>query len=88
MTTQRVQPHLPDSGELPPLLDLVPVAGPPVYVLLGFGGVLLFLLVPPLALVATLAAVALVVGAVLVTLGAIVAAPFLLIHHTVKVRRA
>lgn len=91
MTTQRFAapapkiahdaPHLPDSGELPPLLDLVPVAGPPAFVLVGFGAVLLLLLVPPLALLATLVAVALVVAATLVALGAILAAPFLLVHR-------
>jgi hypothetical protein len=70
---------------LPPLLTRVPSAGPPVWVLVGFGGVLLLLLVPPLALVATLMAVTLVVALALVVLialtGAIVAAPFLLVRR-------
>ena len=70
---------------LPPLLSRVPIAGPPIWVFVGFGGVLLLLLVPPLALVVTLmGAVLLVATAVAVLLaltGAIVAAPFLLVHH-------
>ena len=79
--TERGAPHLPEPGELPPLLDLVPVAGPSAFVYLGFGAVLLLLLVPPLALVATLAGVALIVATAIVTLGAILAAPLLLVRH-------
>ena len=48
---------------LPPLLTRVPVAGPPVWVFVGFGGVLLLLLVPPLALVVTLMGVMLLAAA-------------------------
>jgi hypothetical protein len=89
-TTALTQPgHLNDPDDvlagLPPLLSRVPTAGPPVWVIVGFGGVLLFLLVPPLALVVTLMAAWLLLAAafaVLVALtGAIVAAPFLLVHH-------
>ena len=79
--TERGALHLPEPSELPPLLDFVPVAGPPAFVYLGFGAVLLLLLVPPLALVATLAGVALVVATALVTLGAILAAPLLLVRY-------
>ena len=65
---------------LPPLLTRVPLAGPPVWVAVGFGGVLLFLLVPPLALVVTLMAVALIValavGALVALVALIVMAPF------------
>ena len=49
-------------------LAVVPVAGPPIFVYAGFGVVLLLLLVPPFALLATLAAVALVLATALVTL--------------------
>lgn len=78
-----------DSGTplagLPPLLRVVPVAGPPVSAYVGFGAVLLFLLVPPLALLATLVAVALVMGVALVLLVgllfAIVKALALLVQH-------
>ena len=41
-------------AEATPLLSVVPVAGPPAFVLAAFGAVLLLLLVPPLALVVTL----------------------------------
>jgi hypothetical protein len=88
--TQLGASGLPDNAGrllagLPPLLSVVPVAGPPVFVYVGFGAVLLLLLVPPLALVATLAGVALVVAAALVALVVLVAiivkAPFLLVRH-------
>jgi hypothetical protein len=81
------QPHVSQllvSGDLPPLLSVVPQAGPAVFVYVGFGLVLLLLLVPPLALLATLMGVALVVAAALaalvVVVGAIVRAPFLLVR--------
>jgi hypothetical protein len=66
-----------DLGELPaglpPLLGLVPGAGPQVFVYLGFGVVLL-LLVPPITLLATLAAVAVAVAAALAVLAVLVVA--------------
>ena len=72
-------------AERPPLFSFVPVAGPPVFVLVGFGVLLLLLLVPPLTLLATLVGVALLVAAAVVALavlaGAIVAAPFLLVRR-------
>jgi hypothetical protein len=68
-----------------PLLAVVPVAGPPAFALAGFGVVLLLLLVPPLALVATLVGVLLLgAAAVVAAVGlaaAIVAAPFWLARH-------
>ena len=76
--------HELDSAGLPPLLSVVPVAGPAVSVYVGFGVVLLLLLVPPLALFATLMGVALVVAAALVVLVALAVAifraPFLLVR--------
>jgi hypothetical protein len=70
---------------LPPLLTRVPVAGPPVWVIVGFGGVLLLLLVPPLALLVTLMGVALLavtaVVALVVLTAAIVTAPFRLVRR-------
>lgn len=79
---------LPDFGErvagLPPLLSIVPQAGPPLFVYTGFGVVLLLLLVPPITLVATLMAAAFVVvtamTALVVVAVAIVRAPFLLVR--------
>ena len=69
---------------LSPLLGFVPQAGPPIFVYAGFGAVLLLLLVPPFALLATLIAVALVVAVSLVAFaalaGAILAAPVLLVR--------
>lgn len=75
-----------DSAELlsviPPLFELVPQAGPPLYAYMGFGVVVLLLLVPPFALLATLALVALVVATALIVLiglaAAIIKAPFVL----------
>ena len=68
-----------------PLLSVVPVAGPPAFVLAAFGAVLLLLLVPPLALVVTLIGVMLLGAAALVAVvalaAAIVAAPFLLVRR-------
>ena len=62
----------------------MPVAGPAVSVYVGFAVVLLLLLVPPLALLATLMGVALVVATALVVLVglavAIFRAPFLLVR--------
>ena len=80
-------------GGLPPLLSLVPQAGPPVFVYLGLGVVLLLLLVPPLALLATLMGVALVVASALVALVvlavAILEAPLQLVRllHAHRPRR-
>jgi hypothetical protein len=68
---------------LPPLLSVVPQAGPPVFAYVGFGVVLLLLLVPPLALLATLVAAALIVAAACAALAvlaaAILKAPFLVV---------
>lgn len=87
-TTALIEPpeHLHDEPDeplaaVPPLLDLVPVAGPPVFVLAAFGLVLLLLLVPPLALLATLAGVMFLVAATLVALAAVLAAPVLLVRR-------
>ena len=76
--SQSGPPAVLDSGELlaglPPLLGLVPGAGPEVFVYVGFGVVLLLLLVPPITLLATLAAVAVVVAAALAALAVLVVA--------------
>jgi hypothetical protein len=85
--TQSAPPHDLDEllAGLPPLLSRFPVAGPPVWVIVGFGGVLLLLLVPPFALVVTLMAAALLIAtafALLVALAvAVVTAPFVLVRH-------
>jgi hypothetical protein len=78
------EPGGPLAG-LPPLLGLVPQAGPPIFVYAGFGAALLLLLVPPFALLATLIGVALVMATALAMIaavaGAIVAAPMLLVRR-------
>jgi hypothetical protein len=67
-----------DAGDLqaglPPLLSLVPVAGPDLFAYAAFGVVLLLLLVPPFTLLATLALVAFVAAAALAALVALAAA--------------
>ena len=80
---------LPEADEpaagIPPLLSLVPQAGPPAFALLGFGAVLLLLLVPPITLVATLMAVVFLAAAALAALvalaGAILAVPVVLVRR-------
>jgi hypothetical protein len=83
-----------DSDELlaglPPLLTRVPVAGPPVWAMVGFGLMLLFLLVPPFALVVTLMGAVflalLAVVAVLTLVGAILVSPFVVARHLRELR--
>jgi hypothetical protein len=83
-----------DSDEplagLPPLLTRVPVAGPPVWAIVAFGLMLLFLLVPPFALVVTLMGafflIVLAVGAVLALIGAILVSPFVIARHLRELR--
>jgi hypothetical protein len=79
---------LPDFGErvagLPPLLSIVPQAGPPLFAYVAFGVVLLLLLVPPITLLATLVGVALIVAAALTALivvaGAILRASLMVVR--------
>ena len=81
-TTAPIPP--PDAGDLP-LLGVVPQAGPAVFAYVAFGFVLLLLLVPPIALLATMVGVALVVAAALVVLAmlaaAVLGAPILLVRR-------
>ena len=80
---------LPEADEpaagIPPLLSLVPQAGPPAFAVLAFGGVLLLLLVPPITLVVTLMGVLFLAAAALAALVALVAAvvavPVVLVRH-------
>jgi hypothetical protein len=92
-TTALIQPSPEDFPQdaddllagLPPLLTRVPTAGPPIWVIVAFGGVLLLLLVPPFTLVITLMAVTLLavlaLAALVVLIGGIVAAPFVLVRR-------
>jgi hypothetical protein len=80
---------LPEADEpaagIPPLLSLVPQAGPPVSAALGFGAALLLLLVPPITLVVTLTVVVFLAAVALVTVvvlaGAILAVPVVLVRR-------
>jgi hypothetical protein len=59
----------------------VPLAGPPVILLLGPWLLLVMLLIPPAAFLITLALVLLVGAGALVALGALIASPYLLVRH-------
>src|SRR4051794_27730603 len=63
------------------------VAGPPVAFLLVPWLILVLLLIPPAALVLTLVAIVLVAGALVAAVCAIVASPYLIVHH-LRARRA
>ena len=76
------RPHFRDIS---PLLEAVPVAGPPAVLLVGPLVLFALLLAGPVALLATLVVVLAVAGALLaalvVALAAIVASPYLLVRH-------
>jgi hypothetical protein len=80
---------LPEADEpaagIPPLLSLVPQAGPPAFAALAFGAALLLLLVPPITLVATLTGVVFLAAVAFVTVlvlaGAILAVPVVLVRR-------
>jgi hypothetical protein len=67
--------------EILPRIFVVPVAGPPVILLLGPWLLLVLLVIPPAALLITLVLVVAVAAGLLVALGALVASPYLLVHH-------
>jgi hypothetical protein len=71
--------------QLPPLLSIVPVAGPPLFAFALFGVALMLLLVAPLTLLVTVMLVPLIVAAALVAVVAlvvaIVASPFVLVRR-------
>ncbi len=67
--------------EIVPRLFVVPVAGPPVILLLGPLLILVLLLIPPAAFLITLVLVLAVGAGLLVALGAVIASPFLLVRH-------
>jgi hypothetical protein len=64
-----------------PEIFFIPLAGPPVILLLGPWLLLVLLLIPPAAFLITLALLVAVAGGVLVALGALVASPYLLVRH-------
>lgn len=68
-------------GETVPLLTAPAFFGPPVIFLLGPWLLLVLLLIPPAAVLITLALVALLSAGLLVAFGALVASPYLLVRH-------
>ena len=64
-----------------PFVLFVPLAGPPVILLLGPWLLLVLLVIPPAALVITLGLVVAVAAGLLAGLGALVASPYLLVRH-------
>jgi hypothetical protein len=68
-------------AELVPVIEFVPVAGPPVIFVLGPWLFLVLMLAAPFALVVALAVAAAVLAALAAAVVAIVAAPYLLVRH-------
>jgi hypothetical protein len=64
-----------------PLIEVVPVYGPPVVVLVGPWVLLSLLLVGPCALVFTFVLLLVAAAALAALIGAILAAPYLLVRH-------
>jgi hypothetical protein len=64
-----------------PGIFFVPLAGPPVILLLGPWLLLVLLIIPPAAFVITLVLVFLVAGGLLAAFGALIASPYLLVRH-------
>jgi hypothetical protein len=64
-----------------PGIFFIPVAGPPVILLLGPWLLLVLLIIPPAALLITLVLVLAVGAGLIVALGALIASPYLLVRH-------
>ena len=64
-----------------PGIFFVPLAGPPVILLLGPWLLLVLLIIPPAAFLITLVLVLAVAAGLLVALGALIASPYLLVRH-------
>jgi hypothetical protein len=81
----------PAASERPTLSDLlqrvvpgiffVPLAGPPVFLLLGPWLLLVLLIIPPAAFLITLVLLVAVAAAILGALAALIASPYLLVRH-------
>src|SRR6187551_3505798 len=80
METSVMNPD-PHFRDISPLLEAVPVAGPPAVLLAGPLVLFALLLAGPVALLATLVVALAVVAALVVALAAIVASPYLLVRH-------
>jgi hypothetical protein len=90
----RREEHLhdrPSASERPTVSELlqhvvpdaffVPLAGPPVLLLLGPWLLLVLLIIPPAAFLITLALLAAVAAGLLFAAGALIASPYLLVRH-------
>jgi hypothetical protein len=64
-----------------PGIFFVPLAGPPVILLLGPWLLLVLLIIPPAAALITLVLVLAVAAGAIVALGALIASPYLLVRH-------
>ena len=64
-----------------PGIFFIPLAGPPVILLLGPWLLLVLLIIPPAAVLITLVLVCAAAGALLFALGALIASPYLLVRH-------
>ena len=64
-----------------PGIFFVPLAGPPVILLLGPWLILVLVIIPPAAFLITLLLVAVVAAGLVVALGALIASPYLLVRH-------
>jgi hypothetical protein len=71
----------PHYRDISPLLEAVPVAGPPAVLLAGPLVLFALLLAGPVALLVTLVVVVTAVAALLAVIAAIVASPYLLFRH-------
>jgi hypothetical protein len=67
--------------EIDPLIGVIPVAGPPVVLVTGAWLVLALMLAGPFALLVTFGVVVVAAAALIGLIGAILAAPYLLVHH-------
>jgi hypothetical protein len=68
-------------GEIVPLIGAPAFFGPPVIFLLGPWLLLVMLLIPPAAVLITLALVVLLSAGLLVAVGALLASPYLVVRH-------
>lgn len=78
-------PERPTVGDLlqrvVPGIFFVPLAGPPVILLLGPWLILVLLIIPPAAFLITLVLVLAVAAGILLGIGALIASPYLLVRH-------
>jgi hypothetical protein len=64
-----------------PGIFFIPLAGPPVFLLLGPWLILVLLIIPPAAFLITLVLALAVAGGLVFAVGALIASPYLLVRH-------